>query len=95
MHGPYRPEGVFLYMEKQRPLPCYDIEKTASVTEMTGLIPFALEYDHQAESYEALYPLHRQQTDDDTPDPADAPGVCPNPEVEELLRQESLSESRK
>ena len=51
MHGPYRPEGVFLYMEKQRLLPCYDIEKTASVTEMTGLIPFALEYDHQAESY--------------------------------------------
>lgn len=95
MRGPYRPEGVFLYMEKQRPLPCYDIEKTASVTEMTGLIPFALEYDHQAESYEALYPVHRQKTDDDTPDPTDAPGVCPNPEAEELLRQESLSESRK
>ena len=66
-------------MAKKRPLPCYDIEKTASVTEMTGLIPFALENDYQAESYEALYPIHRQQTDNDSPDPDDLPGVCPNP----------------
>lgn len=78
MHGSTRPEGVFHYMAKKRPLPCYDIEKTASVTEMTGLIPFALEHDYQAESYEALYPIHRQQTDDDSPDPDDLPGVCPN-----------------
>ena len=77
MHSPIRPEGVFRYMAQKRPLPCYDIEKTASVTEMTGLIPFALESDYQAESYEALYPLHRQQTDNDTPDPDDLPGVCP------------------
>lgn len=74
-------------MKKQRPLPCYDIEKTASVTEMTGLIPFALEYDHQAESYEALYPVHRQQIDNDSPDPTDMPGVCPNPETDELMEQ--------
>ena len=71
-------------MVKQRPLPCYDIEKTASVTEMTGLIPFALEHEYQAEAYEALYPVHRQQTDDDTPDPADARGVCPNPAADEF-----------
>ena len=73
-------------MAKQRPLPCYDIEKTASVTEMTGLIPFALEHEHQAESYEALYPIHRQQTDGDSPDPSDEPGVCPNPVADELLK---------
>ena len=82
-------------MNKQRPLPCYDIEKTASVTEMTGLIPFAIEHEHQAESYEALYPLHRQQTDNDSPDPTDAFGVCQNPEADELLRQDSLSGSGK
>lgn len=74
-------------MDKQRPLPCYDIEKTASVTEMTGLIPFAIAHDYQAESYEALYPVHRQQTDNDSPDPADAYGVCPNPEADELMEQ--------
>jgi len=83
MHGSIRPEGVFHYMARQRPLPCYDIEKTASATEMTGLIPFALEHEYQAEAYEALYPLHRQQTDDDTPDPTDAPGVCPNPAADD------------
>lgn len=83
MHGPNRPEGVFLYMAQKRPLPCYDIEKTASVTEMTGLIPFALENDDQAESYEALYPIHRQQTSDHSPDPDDLPGVCPNPAADE------------
>ena len=82
-------------MDKQRPLPCYDIEKTASVTEMTGLIPFAIEHEHQAESYEALYPLHHQQVDDDTPDPDDALNVCPNPEADELLRQAILTDSPK
>ena len=94
MNGSIRPEGVFLYMTRQRPLPCYDIEKTASVTEMTGLIPFALEHDYQAESYEALYPVHRQQVDDDTPDPDDAPGVCPNPETDLLMQQASLSSGK-
>ena len=82
-------------MNRQRPLPCYDIEKSASVTEMTGLIPSALEYEYQAESYEALYPIHRQQTDNDSPDPADAPGVCPNPETDELLRQDLLMHRNK
>lgn len=82
-------------MKKQRPLPCYDIEKTASATEMTGLIPFALEYDHQAESYEALYPVHRQQTDNDSPDPTDFPGVCPNPETDELMEQTFPSNNSK
>lgn len=81
-------------MSGHRPLPCYDIEKTASVTEMTGLIPFALAHDFQVESYEALYPLHRQQVDDDTPDPDDAPGVCPNPEAEWLLKQNSPDQGK-
>ena len=48
-------------MEKQRPLPCYDIEKTVSTTEMTGLIPAGLADEDQAESYEALYPIHKQK----------------------------------
>ena len=58
-------------MKKHLPLPCYDIEKTASVTEMTGLIPFLPEDESQAESYESLYPIHRQQIVPRSPDPDD------------------------
>ena len=75
-------------MKKNRPLPCYDIEQTASATEMTGLIPFLPEDESQAESYEALYPIHRQQTSCLSPDPADTYEELLNPAHHS--RQDSL-----
>lgn len=48
-------------MEKKHLIPYYDIEKTVSTTEATGLIPSAVEDDDQADSYEELYPIHRQK----------------------------------
>lgn len=48
-------------MEKSHPIPFYDIEKPVSCTDQTGLIPTAVEDDEQADSYEELYPIHRQK----------------------------------
>jgi len=48
-------------MEKIHLIPFYDIEKPVSTTDQTGLIPAAIEDDEQADSYEELYPIHRQK----------------------------------
>lgn len=48
-------------MEQNHPIPFYDIEKTVSMTDATGLIPAAIEDDDQADAYEELYPIHRQK----------------------------------
>ena len=44
------PEGSF-----------YDVEKLASVSEMTGLEPAAVDDEASAEAYEELWPMHRQK----------------------------------
>ena len=38
----------------------YDIEKVASITECTGLIPAALKDEEEAKSYQDLYSIHKQ-----------------------------------
>ena len=51
-------------MEKKRPIPFYDFhdaENPVSFTDMTGLIPAAVEDEDEADAYEALYPSHRQK----------------------------------
>ncbi len=48
-------------MEKRRETSFYDVEKLVSGTDQTGLIPAAIEDEAQAEAYEELYPIHRQQ----------------------------------
>lgn len=40
--------------------PSYDLEKVASTTECTGLIPSAVKDEEEAEAYGELYPIHRQ-----------------------------------
>ena len=40
--------------------PVYDIEKVASNTECTGLIPAALKDEEEAESYQDIYSIHKQ-----------------------------------
>ena len=56
-------------MEQKHPIPFYDIyydiERTvSSATELTGLVPAAIEDEEQADSYEELYPIHRQKSVD-------------------------------
>ena len=41
--------------------PFYDINKIASTTDMTGLEPAPVLDDAEADSYEELYPMHRQK----------------------------------
>ncbi len=38
----------------------YDLDKVASITECTGLIPSALMDEEEAESYRDLYSIHKQ-----------------------------------
>lgn len=38
--------------------PIYDIEKVASTTDCTGLIPAAVDDESQAEAYASLYAIH-------------------------------------
>ncbi len=40
--------------------PSYDLEKVASTTECTGLIPSALRDEEEADSYGDLYSIHKQ-----------------------------------
>ena len=45
---------------KKREEPTYDLEKVASTTECTGLIPSAVMDEEEADSYRDLYAIHRQ-----------------------------------
>lgn len=45
---------------KKQAEPSYDIEKVASITECTGLIPSALQDEEAADSYQDLYAIHKQ-----------------------------------
>ena len=50
-------------MDGIHPIPFYDfydVEQPVSATDMTGLIPAAVEDDDEADAYESLYPNHRQ-----------------------------------
>ncbi len=40
--------------------PSYDLEKVASITDCTGLIPSALKDEEEADSYRDLYSIHKQ-----------------------------------
>ena len=40
--------------------PIYDLDKVASITECTGLIPSALQDEEEADAYGDLYSIHRQ-----------------------------------
>ena len=42
-----------------------DPERPVSFTDMTGLIPAAVDNDAQADAYEHLYPNHRQKPIDE------------------------------
>lgn len=44
-------------MEKNKD-PFYDIEKIASATECTGLMPAQVESEEEAENYAQLYAIH-------------------------------------
>lgn len=41
--------------------PFYNIQKPISTTDQTGLVQTIPDDDAQAESYEKLYPIHRQK----------------------------------
>lgn len=45
---------------KNRVEPSYDLEKVASTTECTGLIPSALKDEEEADAYGDLYSIHKQ-----------------------------------
>lgn len=40
----------------------WDVEKLASVTECTGLVPAAIQTPEEAEDYAQLYAIHMQKT---------------------------------
>ena len=51
-------------MDRKHPVPIsdyYNLERPVSNTDMTGLIPAAVEDEEEADAYEALYPVHRQK----------------------------------
>ena len=46
---------------KRKKIPYDESEITVSATEQTGLIPALPLSDEEAESYETLYPIHKQK----------------------------------
>lgn len=40
----------------------WDVEKLASTTECTGLVPAAIQTPEEAENYSRLYAIHQQKT---------------------------------
>lgn len=40
----------------------WDVEKLASATECTGLVPAAIQTPEEAENYSRLYAIHQQKT---------------------------------
>ncbi|MBQ2957838.1 MAG: hypothetical protein IJE08_15435 [Clostridia bacterium] len=51
-------------MDRKYPVPIsdyYNLERPVSNTDMTGLIPAAVEDEEEADAYEELYPVHRQK----------------------------------